>query len=186
MHGRLLRLVQSGMAKPTPRRTHARRALAGTLAALLMGAAGGAAAQTSGIVVRVIDGDSLVLRPAGGGKPVEVRIQDIDAPEACQVWGAEAKKALEDLALTQTAVLRTSGTDSYGRTLARVMVGDVDLGPRLVESGHAWSAQGRNGRGPLMKQQRVAQALNRGLWAAPPVVMPRDFRRAHGPCKLPP
>jgi micrococcal nuclease len=166
---------------------HPLKAKALPLLALLVGAlcCAGALAQTSGIVVRVIDGDSLVLRPPGGAKPIEVRLADIDAPEICQVWGAQSKKALEDLALTQTAVLRASGRDSYGRTLGRVTVGDVDIGRRQVEEGHAWSTQGRNGRGPLMKQQRMAQALNRGLWNGGGAVMPRDFRRAHGPCKLP-
>ena len=109
-----------------------------------------AEAPVTAIVVRVIDGDSLVLRPPGGGRPIEVRLADIDAPEICQLGGAEAKKALEDLALTQTAVLRSSARDSYGRTIGRVMVGDIDIGKRQVEDGHAWSAQGRNGRGPLM------------------------------------
>ena len=143
-----------------------------------------AEAPVTAIVVRVIDGDSLVLRPPGGGRPIEVRLADIDAPEICQLGGAEAKKALEDLALTQTAVLRSSARDSYGRTIGRVMVGDIDIGKRQVEDGHAWSAQGRNGRGPLMKQERMAKALNRGLWAGGGAVNPRDFRRAHGPCNV--
>ena len=138
----------------------------------------------TGIVVRVIDGDSLVMRGPGGGKPIEVRLQDIDAPEICQVWGAQAQKALEDLALTQTAVLRSSATDAFGRTVGRVMVGDIDIGRRMVEEGHAWSTQGRNGRGPLLKQERMAKALNRGLWQGGGAVMPRDFRKAHGPCNL--
>jgi micrococcal nuclease len=155
-------------------------------AIVLSGAAAASAAEApvTAIVVRVIDGDSLVLRPPGGGKPIEVRLQDIDAPEICQVGGEAARKALEELALTQTAVLRSVAHDSYGRTVGRVMVGDIDLGKRMVEDGHAWSAQGRNGRGPLMKQERMARALNRGLWQGGGAVNPKDFRRDHGPCKM--
>lgn len=151
------------------------------LAAVLC-ASSASAESVTGIVVRVIDGDSLVMRPSGGGRPIEVRLQDIDAPEICQQGGAQAKQALEDLVVAQTAVLLSSARDSYGRTVGRVMVGDIDIGKRQVEAGQAWSAQGRSARGPLMKQERMAKALNRGLWAGGGAINPKDFRRVHGPC----
>jgi micrococcal nuclease len=169
---------------PMNLRAFSQPGLAAALLAVAVFGAAAAEAPLTGIVVRVIDGDSLLLRPPGGAKPVEVRLQDIDAPEICQAGGAEAKKALEDLVLTQTAVLRASARDSYGRTVGRLMVGDIDVGRRQVEDGHAWSAQGRNGRGPLMKQERMAKALNRGLWLGGRAVNPKDFRRAHGPCTV--
>ena len=154
------------------------------LAAVLC-TAGASAEPVTGIVVRVIDGDSLVMRPPGGGRPIEVRLQDIDAPEICQQGGAQAKQALEEQALAQTAVLLSSARDSYGRTVGRVMVGDIDIGKRQVEAGQAWSAQSRNGHGPLMKQERMAKALSRGLWAGGGAVNPKEFRRVHGPCATP-
>lgn len=134
-----------------------------------------------GVVTKVTDGDSLWVRPPG--QPgIEVRLRDIDAPEICQVWGEEARRALEEWVLGRTVDLRTTGRDTYGRTLGYVLVDGVDVGRRMVEEGHAWSTRTRWDRGPLVKEERMAAALRRGLHGLPGAVMPRDFRQGHGPC----
>ncbi|HSM22608.1 MAG TPA: thermonuclease family protein [Rubrivivax sp.] len=134
-----------------------------------------------GVVTHVTDGDSLWVTPPG--QPgIEVRLRDIDAPEICQVWGEEARRALEERVLGRTVVLRTAGRDTYGRTLGYVQFDGVDVGRRMVEEGHAWSTRTRWDRGPLVKEERMADALRRGLHGLPGAVMPRDFRQGHGPC----
>ena len=144
----------------------------------------GAVAQPTlqGVVTQVIDGNTLAFTPAGQAAAT-VRLRDIEAPEPCQPWGAEARAALAELALNKPATLRASGRDAQGRTLAVVLVEEVNLNQRLVEEGHAWSTRGRNGHGPLLKQERMARALGRGLHAGGSAVPPGEFRRAHGPCK---
>ena len=135
-----------------------------------------------GLVVAVSDGDTLTLRLPDGA-PVTVRLRDIDAPEICQPWGTEAKAALAELALNKLAILTPSARDSFGRTVGRITVEDVDIGRRLVEEGHAWSTRGRNDRGPLVKQERMAKALSRGLHGQlPRAVPPWEWRRNKGPC----
>ena len=138
-------------------------------------------ADIQGVVTHVSDGDSLSVTPAGQ-PPIVVRLSDIDAPEICQQGGAEARQALVELALNKPATLRTVGRDSYGRVLGVVTVDGVNLGVRMVEEGHAWSNRTRNDRGPLVKQERMAKALGRGLHATTGAIMPRDFRAQHGPC----
>jgi endonuclease YncB( thermonuclease family) len=66
-----------------------------------------------------------------------------------------------------------------------VWVDEVDLGRHMVEEGQAWSLRTRFDQGPLVKQERMAHALGRGLHGASVVVMPRDYRRIHGPCPSP-
>ena len=61
----------------------------------------------------------------------------------------------------------------------------MDLSQRLVEEGHAWSLRTRNDNGPLVKQERMAKALGRGLHAGGAAVKPADFRRTNGPCPGP-
>ena len=134
-----------------------------------------------GVVTKVTDGDSLWVTPPAQ-REVEVRLRDIDAPEICQVWGEEARRALAEWVLGKTVVLRFTGRDQHGRTLGYVQVDDVDVGLKMVEQGHAWSARTKWDRGPLVKQERMAIALGRGLHGLPGAVMPRDFRQAHGPC----
>jgi len=140
------------------------------------------AVPLQGVVQRVVDGDSLWFTPAGQAA-VEVRLADMDAPELCQQHGREAKAALAALVLNKPAELRGVARDQHGRLVARMAVDGVDVATRMVEEGQAWSARQRNDRGPLMKQERMARALARGLHAAPGALMPRDFRRSHGPCQ---
>ncbi len=135
-----------------------------------------------GVVSKVSDGDSLWLTPAGK-PPIKVRLRDIDAPESCQPWGQQARAALTELALNKVATLQISGRDSYGRTLGVLMIDDLNVGKMLVENGHAWSTRSRWDQGPLVKQEKMARALSRGLHGTPGAVQPSEFRRRHGRCE---
>jgi endonuclease YncB( thermonuclease family) len=139
----------------------------------------------AGVVTQVTDGDTLRFAPTGQA-PITVRLRDVDAPEICQPWGTEARRALADLALNKPGTLYPGGRDAQGRTLALLTVDGVNISQRLVEEGHAWSLMGRNGHGPLLKQERMAQALSRGLHATPGAERPWAFVRSHGPCAAPP
>ena len=141
-----------------------------------------APAPVEGVINRIIDGDSLTLQPEGQ-PPIEVRLRDMDAPEICQPHGPEAKKALEERALGKKATLAGSGRDAFGRTVGRVTVDGQSLSTWMVAEGHAWSTRSRYDRGPLMKEERMAVALRRGLHATQGAVLPKDFRKAHGRCK---
>ena len=138
-----------------------------------------------GVVSRVSDGDSLWITPAGR-PPIVVRLRDVDAPEICQPWGEEARAALSALAMNKPALLHTRGRDAHGRVLGRVIVDEIDLGRHLVSEGHAWSTRTRFDRGPLVKEERMAKALRRGLHATGTAINPKDFRASHGPCTAEP
>ena len=154
--------------------------LAALIAASTLAAAA-PAAPIEGVVSKVVDGDTLWFT-AAGKPPLVVRLRDIDAPEICQPWGDQAQRALTELALNKTATLRIAARDAHGRTLGSVFVDAVDLGQLLVAEGHAWSTRTRYDQGPLVKQERMAKALGRGLHTLGGNVAPWDFRAAHGSC----
>ena len=79
--------------------------------------------------------------------------------------------------------MRVAARDDHGRTVGKVYDGKKDLGDRMVRDGQAWSARYQYDRGPYMSEERMALALNRGLHAAGNAVLPRDFRKQHGPCE---
>jgi endonuclease YncB( thermonuclease family) len=137
--------------------------------------------MVQGTVSRVVGGDSVWLTPAAG-TAIEVRLRDIDAPEPCQPWGPQARQALEELVLGKAVAFRPSGRDERGRAVGVLMRDEVNVGTRQVEDGHAWSVRTRWDEGPLVKQERMARALSRGLHGAPDAQMPRHFRVTHGPC----
>ena len=143
-----------------------------------------ATAPIEGVVTRVIDGDTLLLQPAGQ-QAIDVRLRDIDAPEICQPWGVEARRALEEFTLGKRAELHPSGKDNWGRTVGALTVEGISIGSRMVEEGHAWSARTKWDRGPLVKQERAAKALGRGLHATAGAEMPKDFRARVGRCPKP-
>ncbi len=134
-----------------------------------------------GMITAVASGDTVTLTLADQ-KQISVRLRDIDAPESCQPWGAEARAALSTLALNKVATLHASGRDGQGQTVGNLMLDDLNVSRFLVENGHAWSVRTRWDQGPLVKQEKMARALTRGLHALPGAVQPKDFRRLHGQC----
>ena len=83
-------------------------------AAVLVTLAAGALAQRPPLgqpwlarVSYVVDGDSIWVRPEAGGARVRLRLDGIDAPEVCQRFGPEARRALKAALLNQRVRVRT-------------------------------------------------------------------------------
>ena len=137
----------------------------------------------SGWVSWVMDGDTLLVVLDGESEPVKVRIKDIDAPESCQPGGEAAREAMIALAMRQRVEVDRVAEDVYGRQVARVMRGELDLGAEMVRSGMAWAYRFKTGKGPYARWQRQAQQERRGLFAARETAMsPPVFRQFHGSC----
>jgi len=166
------------------------------LAALLLGAAAAGAAparkgrseppppvEITGLVSRVVDGDTLWVRTAAAEAPVVVRIEGIDAPESCQVGGAESTAALAALVLNRSVTVKPVATDDYGRKVGKVFDGSRDIGDRMVRDGQAWSTRFKYDRGPYIAEERMAKSLKRGLHAEGGAIQPREFRQRNGPCQ---
>ena len=131
----------------------------------------------------VVDGDTLWVRPARGGAPVEIRLLDLDAPEGCQAWGPQAYDALRSRVHRQDVRVQSRGTDDYGRQLARIAWRGQDVGRWLVRNGYAWSATFHGRPGPYAAAQAQARRERKGLWHQPEPVEPRAFRQRHGRCR---
>jgi len=80
------------------------------------------AAELTGKVVGISDGDTLTLLVPDGArfKQVKVRLGEIDTPESKQPYGQRAKQALSDLAFGKQARVVVQDTDRFGRTVGRV------------------------------------------------------------------
>ena len=139
----------------------------------------------TGVVTHVSDGDTVWVRPARGGPPVQLRLLGVDAPEICQRFGRQAREALERQVLHRRVTVEERGRDGYDRVLARLRRSGQDVNGWLVAQGLAWSHRYRHQPGPYQALQEQARAARRGLWAADRPLEPRDFRRLHGPCTPP-
>ena len=135
-----------------------------------------------GLVFHVTDGDTLWVQPDTGGPPRKLRLDGIDAPEICQAGGAASRAALVRLALHRRVGVMVGQQDDYKRGLARIRLEGGDLGEQMVRAGQAWSYRWRKSLGPYAAEEAVARQSRRGLFAADPIELPRDFRQRHGSC----
>jgi micrococcal nuclease len=125
---------------------------------------------------RVIDGDSFALIDESNTRVV-VRIQGIDAPETDQPLGLRARDALAALVIKKRVVVGLTGkTDLYGRSLAWVTSGDIDVGLQLVKEGLAWHAVKYSNDARLAEAEYAARAVGLGLWRDPDAVPPWEWR----------
>jgi len=153
----------------------------GLLAVWLLFASAAWADTLQGVVIVVIDGDTVLFKPdhyASSSRAfLKVRLAGIDAPEAAQPHGDAATRALEEMALKQRATLEIVATDHYGRTLGRLSVGTLAVNAELVRRGHAWS--GSRAAGDMLPAlQNEAKHARRGLWRDAEPVPPWTWRRA--------
>ena len=125
------------------------------------------AAEYTGRVVAISDGDTLTLLVPDGAsfKQVKVRLGEIDTPESRQPYGNRARQALSDLAFNQQARVVVQDTDRYGRTVGRVYVGGVDVNAEMIRQGAAWAYRQYLKDQSLLKLEADAKAAKRGLWA---------------------
>ena len=170
-----------------------RRVLTALAAGSLMGAAGCSQTHTTtstdpsasgserAVVDHVVDGDTLDVRV--NGRMQRVRTVQIDAPESSSTrygrpdrCGAPAKRFARSLTGPgRTVTLEFAGrdrTDSYGRLLAVVGLGDsraVTWQERMVRSGWADVLVVGGNRTPLLPALRrdaaYAKAHRLGVWA---------------------
>ena len=129
-------------------------------------------------VVKVVDGDTMHVRDGKG--TVKVRLHGIDTPERGQPYGRVAGRALADMVAAEYVRLKEVETDRYGRTVAKVYIGDTYVNKALVEQGYAWwYRQYAQGELRLWLAEREARKAKRGLWAEPNPTPPWEWRRNH-------
>lgn len=126
-------------------------------------------------VVGVHDGDSITVLTAAK-EQLKVRLEGIDAPELKQPYGRAAKNALSDMVFGREVTLNVIGTDRYDRTLARVLVGEVDVNLQMVKLGLAWRYDKYSKEQALLDAQNAAKAAKTGLWAGADPVPPWEWR----------
>ncbi|OGS01249.1 MAG: hypothetical protein A3G41_05850 [Elusimicrobia bacterium RIFCSPLOWO2_12_FULL_59_9] len=144
---------------------------------LLLGACVGLAAEISGIVTDVHDGDTITL--ANAQYTYRIRLADIDAPELAQERGKDSRTALFHLCALKQATAETQGEDRFGRTLATVTCAGANANAEQVRRGWAWVfVRYAREDSPLYALERDARLDRRGLWADDAPVPPWEWRRA--------
>lgn len=132
-----------------------------------------------GVVVKVIDGDSLQI--SRNGKIYEVRLYGIDAPEYRQPYSNKAKRFLKGLAYKQSADVEQKDIDRYGRLVALVSVEGKLVNKEMVRSGLAWFYPKYCREQPLCGRienlEKETRKQRKGLWRDDRPVSPWEWKR---------
>ena len=128
------------------------------------------------LVVKVSDGDTFSCNK-GYNNIIQVRLADIDAPERGQPYGNQARKKLNSLIYKKTVRLTNERQDKYGRTVATVFSGSLNVNLAMIESGFAWHYVRYSNNKQYAAAMRQAQAKKRGLWADKgKIIKPENWR----------
>lgn len=135
-----------------------------------------------GRVIVVIDGDTvLVLKH---GHPLKIRLADIDAPEVghagsqkSQRFGPASRDALKQLILHKRVKVDTLAIDKYGRTVALLKLGALNINEEMVRRGMAWEYSHFHSDRHYIALQRQARQQRRGLWQQADPIPPWQWRK---------
>lgn len=126
---------------------------------------------TQGVVVKVIDGDTILLETGE-----KIRYLMVDTPETTNgkndCYGAMARDYNEELVLGQTVELTYDEecTDRYGRLLAYVETPDGEINTLLVQRGYACvlyiPPNGDGRRAEFEGYADKAEASRTGMWGS--------------------
>ena len=131
----------------------------------------------TGKVVAVHDGDTFTLQ--SGSSLYKVRLAEVDAPEMGQVFGQQARRFTEELALGRRVRVNISLIDKYDRRVGTVIIEDGRvLNEELVHAGLAWYYRVSPVRNPRLQRLEQGAFQNRlGLWVEKDPIPPWEFRR---------
>ena len=127
-------------------------------------------------VISIADGDTMTV--LHDGKPLKIRLANIDAPEKKQAFGTKSKESLSELCWGKDSTYAVQNIDKYGRSVAVVTCGGVEVNRAQVERGMAWVYTRYNKDASLVSLETAAKSNHSGLWIDKAPVAPWDFR--HG------
>ncbi len=132
-------------------------------------------------VIAVLDGDTVIVQERA--KKTTVRLAGIDAPEKLQDFGPASRDALVALVLNRHVQVTTKTVDDYGRVVALLQAGRVNVNEEQLRRGMAWEYSHYHADKALIALQTEAQHARRGLWAGANPLPPWEFRKTHAPTR---
>ena len=136
--------------------------------------------MSSGQLIRVKDGDSIVVNL--NGRETEVRLYGIDAPEFGQAYGEKSTKALREMLADHEVGIKPVTTDRYGRTVALVFADGKNVCEAMVADGQAWLYTKyctKSFCGKWRKDEENARKARLGLWRKDSPRPPWEWRKTH-------
>ncbi len=137
------------------------------------------ASTLPGRVLRVVDGDTIVVIGPGNAQ-YRVNLAGLDAPELNQRYGLASKEHLLRHVAGRFVVVDWQKRDRHGDLVGRVWVSGQDLGLKQVRAGLGWYLrsyrQAPSESAAYARAEQQAKEAKRGLWAEPRPIPPWEWR----------
>lgn len=133
-----------------------------------------------GTVVRVIDGDSFIIRRHDNGEDIRIRLFGIDSPEKNQPYGLEAGEFATEAVLKKAVGVVELNKDRYGRTVAAIILleSGESLEELLLSAGLAWVDERFCKQcAAWLSLQEQARTQGQGMWADTGCLAPWAWRK---------
>ncbi len=136
----------------------------------------------TGMVTRVIDGDTVIVISDLQQTAHKIRLANIDAPEKSQASGKQAADYLSSLILNQAVRIEFSKKDFFGRIIGAVYLRSAasmesgQINRLLVSQGYAWRYRKYSKSKVLAQIESEARKQAKGLWHTAQPVAPWEYR----------
>jgi endonuclease YncB( thermonuclease family) len=145
--------------------------------------------EISGLVTKVIDGDTFHLLPDLSAPSnvrvhkdgtISVRLRGCDAPEKDQPYGQGAKEHLASLILKNKVKVQIMDVDRYGRVVGYVFLNGKNINLEQIKSGSAWAYTeflDRPYASEFYEAEKEARKKRLGLWKQLNPLPPWEWRK---------
>jgi len=130
--------------------------------------------QYTGSIIRVIDGDTFAFQTAEGS--FVIRMYGIDAPERDQTYSRESADFMKQY-LNKEAIIKASGVDKFGRTLAVLFIDGQDINLFSIKNGCAWHFKRYSSDQQYADTESYARKNKIGLWKVDNPIPPWEWRQ---------
>lgn len=134
-----------------------------------------AAYSQSGKVVRVKDGDTIVVLDSLNVQTT-IRLAEVDCPESSQAFGKKAKDFTIGEVAMKNVTYKIIQMDRYGRTIAKVFYDGKYLSEELIKNGFGWHYNQYSTSKKLAAFEINARENKKGLWFDKNPIAPWDYR----------
>ena len=139
-------------------------------------------------VVRVTDGDTVVIASADGRKNITCRLYGIDSPETPkrdrkgQPYARKAGKELRQLIYGQKVDVIITGEKTHGREVCIIKKDGMDINLEMVRKGYAWAYR-KHLKSPYASEYIEAENKARdqklGIWQQDNPLPPWEFKKRY-------
>lgn len=129
-------------------------------------------------IIRVLDGDTPEIMYHG--LKLSIRMKHIDAPEikGGQPYSKLARRKLSELCLNKKVrIVAESKPDRFGRLLAELYIGDMNINKEMVRLGLAWHFKIYSNNQEYARLENEAKKNKIGLWQESNPIAPWDWRK---------